>query len=130
MIERTSGPSGTNASPSGDLQADIVRVLDDTIRSLGYRTAGLDLTLRPIPLEGAWGFGSAVAFQLKRNGAHGGPQEIAERVASAVPTLPQLERVEAVNSYVNFYVDKNWYANRVVGQALAQGREYGCWASR
>ena len=44
-----------------------------------------------------------------------------------MPTLPQLERVEAVNGYVNFYVDKDWYANRVVGQALAQGREYGCW---
>ena len=44
-----------------------------------------------------------------------------------MPTLPQLERVEAVNGYVNFYVDKNWYANRVVGQVLSQGGEYGCW---
>jgi arginyl-tRNA synthetase len=127
MIERT---FGMNASPSGDLQADIVRVLDDTIRSLGYGTDGLDLTLRPIPLEGAWGFGSAVAFQLKRNGVAGSPQEIAERIAAAIPSLPQLERVEAVNSYVNFYVDKNWYANRVVGQVLSQGREYGCWPDR
>src|SRR5437763_13528831 len=91
-----------NASPSGDLQADIVRVLSDTIRSLGYNTEGLDLTLRPIPLEGAWGFGSAVAFQLRRNGAPGTPQEIAERVATAIPKLPQLERVEAISSYVNF----------------------------
>src|SRR5437588_4487784 len=127
MIERT---SDMNASPSGDLQADIVRVLSDSIRALGYNTDGLDFTLRPIPLEGAWGFGSAVAFQLKRNGAAGSPQEVAERVAAAVPRLPQLERVEAVNSYVNFYVDKNWYANRVVGQVLAQGRGYGCWPDK
>src|SRR5437868_11522972 len=117
----------TNASPSGDLQAQIVRTLADTVRALGYGVDNLDLTLRRIPLVGAWGFGSAVAFQLKRNGAPGSPQEIAERVASAIPTLPQLERVEAVNSYVNFYVDKNWYANRVVGQVLAQGGDYGCW---
>lgn len=124
MIERA---SDMNASPSGDLQAEIVRVLADTIRSLGYNADGLDLTLRPIPLEGAWGFGSAVAFQLRKNGATGSPQEIAERVAAAVPNLPQLERVESVNSYINFYVDKDWYANRVVSQVLAQGREYGCW---
>src|SRR5438045_9698697 len=109
MIQDT---PGVNASPSGDLQAEIVSALADTIRSLGYSTDGLDFTLRPIPLEGAWGFGSAVAFQLlRRNGAAGKPQEIAERVAAALPTLPQLERVEAVNSYVNFYVAKNWYAN-------------------
>src|SRR4029453_8152259 len=99
MIERT---FGMNASPSGDLQADIVRVLDDTIRSLGYGVEGLDLTLRPIPLEGARGVGAALAFPLNRNGVPGSPQEIAERIAAAVQTLPQLERVEAVNSYVNF----------------------------
>src|SRR5207253_6181199 len=110
--------------------AEIVSVLADTIRSLGYSTEGLEFTLRSIPLEGAWGFGSAVAFQLKRNGAAGSPQEVAERVAAAVPRLPQLERVEAVNSYINFYVDKHWYANRVVGQVLAQGRDYGCWPPR
>ncbi len=119
-----------NASPSGDLQADILRTLSDTIRSLGHSAEGLDLTLRPIPLEGAWGFGSAVGFQLRRNGVPGNPQEIAERVASAVPPLPQLERVEAVSGYVNFYVDKNWYSNRVLSQALAQGKEYGCWPDK
>jgi arginyl-tRNA synthetase len=120
----------THASPSGDLQAEIVRALTDTIRSLGYSTDGLDFTLRPIPLEGAWGFGSAVAFQLRKAGATGTPQEIAERVAAAVPHIPQLERVESVNAYVNFYVDKDWYANRVVSQVLAQGRDYGCWPDR
>lgn len=115
------------ASPSGALQAEIVRALSDTVRSLGYDPGGLDLTLRPIPLEGAWGFGSAVAFQLRRFGATGAPQDIAQQVAAAVPHIPQLEHVEAVNGYVNFYVDKNWYANRVVGQALSQGKDYGCW---
>ena len=100
------------------------------IQSLGFPTEGLDLTLRPIPLEGEWGFGSAVAFQLRRVGATGNPKEIAEQVVAAVPSLPQLQRVEAVNGYVNFYVDKDWYANRVVGQVLSQGREYGCWPSK
>jgi arginyl-tRNA synthetase len=122
--------SGINASPSGDLQAEIVRVLQDTLRSLGYSADGLDLTLRPIPLEGAWGFGSAVAFQLRKQGATGTPQELAERIATAVPNLPQLERVESVNSYINFYVDKDWYANRVVSQVLSQRGRYGCWPAK
>src|SRR5438874_11300431 len=116
-----------HASPSGDLQAEIIRSLRDAVGSLGYDAEELDLTLRPIPLEGAWGFGSAVAFQLRRFGATGSPQEIAQRVTAAVPNIPQLERVEAVNGYVNFYVDKDWYANRVVGQALSQGKAYGYW---
>jgi arginyl-tRNA synthetase len=113
-------------SPSGELQGEIVRALESAIGTLGHSTEGLDLTLRPIPLEGAWGFGSAVAFQLRRVGAQGKPAEIAARVAEALPELPQIERVEVVNNYVNFYVDRGWYANRVVNQVLERGAEYGC----
>jgi arginyl-tRNA synthetase len=113
------------ASPSGELQGDITHAIEQAITSLGHTTEGLDLTLRPIPLEGAWGFGSAVAFQLRRVGAQGNPAEIAQRVADALPALPQVERVEVVNNYVNFYVDKGWYANRVVAQVLERGEEYG-----
>jgi arginyl-tRNA synthetase len=117
-------------SPSSELQGDIVRALRSAIGTLGHSTEGLDLTLRPIPLEGAWGFGSAVAFQLRRVGAQGNPAEIAARVAEALPELPQIERVEVVNNYVNFYVDRGWYANRVVNQVLERGAEYGCLPSR
>jgi arginyl-tRNA synthetase len=121
---------GIHASPSGDLQDEIINALVGAVQSLGFPTEGLDFTLRPIPLEGEWGFGSAVAFQLRRVGATGNPKELAEKVAAAVPPLPQLQRVEAVNGYVNFYVDKNWYANRVIGQVLMQGPQYGCWPPR
>ena len=114
------------AAPSGELQAGITRALEEVVGRLGHPTEGLDLTLRPIPLEGAWGFGSAVAFQLRRVGAQGNPAEIAQRVAEALPALPQVERIEVVNNYVNFYVDKGWYANRVVSGVLAGGEKYGC----
>ncbi len=123
-------PTDKHASPSGELQAEIVRAISDAIRSLGYSVEGLDLTLRPIPLEGAWGFGSAVAFQLKKQGAQGSPMEIAERVAAALPSLEQIERVEVVNNYLNFYVDKDWYANRVVAQVLSERDAYGCWPAK
>ncbi len=119
-----------HASPSGDLQDEIMNALVAAVASLGFPTESLDFGLRPIPLVGEWGFGSAVAFQLRRVGATGNPKDIAEQVAGAVPSLPQLQRVEAVNGYVNFYVGKDWYANRIVGQALTQRKEYGCWPSR
>jgi arginyl-tRNA synthetase len=123
-------PAPLHASPSGDLQSEILRALAQTITSLGHPAEQVDLTLRPIPLEGQWGFGSAAAFQLRKFGAAGNPQELAERIASAIPALPQLQRVEAVNGYVNFYVNQDWYANRIIGQVLTQHQEYGCWPSR
>ncbi|MGA7732098.1 MAG: arginine--tRNA ligase [Chloroflexia bacterium] len=119
-----------HASPSGDLQAEIARGLDEAIQSLGYPTEGLDLTLRPIPLEGEWGFGSTVSFQLRKVGATASPPELARQLVEAVPHLPQIGRVEAVNGYVNFYVDRDWYANRVIGQVLTQKEQYGCWPGR
>jgi arginyl-tRNA synthetase len=128
MIEKLD--NSVHASPSGDLQAEIVQALDMAVRKLGYPTDGLDLSLRAIPLQGEWGFGSAVAFQLRKVGAQGSPPEIAARVVAAVPHLPQIGRVEAVNGYVNFYVDKDWYANRVIGQVLTQQEKYGSWPSR
>ncbi|HUP27356.1 MAG TPA: arginine--tRNA ligase, partial [Chloroflexia bacterium] len=127
MIET---PPNKNASPSAELQAGIISAITDAIKALGHNVEGLDLTLRPIPLEGAWGFGSAVAFQLKKQGAQGSPMEVAERIAAALPTLQQIERVEVVNNYINFYVDKDWYANRVVAQVLSETDEYGCWPPR
>jgi arginyl-tRNA synthetase len=120
----------TQASPSGEIQAEITRALVEAVQSLGYSTEGLDLTLRPIPMDRAWGFGSTLAFQLRRVGADGTPAELAQKVVSALPPLPQIERVEVVNSYINFYVDVNWYSNRIVQQVLARTSDYGCWPGR
>ncbi|HEY0070453.1 MAG TPA: arginine--tRNA ligase, partial [Chloroflexia bacterium] len=129
-LERSEGSELTHASPSGDLQAAIIQALRAAIGSLGYDASGLDLTLKPIPLEGAWGFGSAVAFQVRKLGATGSPQEIAQQIREALPELPAVERVDVVNAYINFYIDRDWYANRIVGQVLSQGIDYGCWPDR
>jgi arginyl-tRNA synthetase len=119
-----------HASPSGDLQAAIIEALRQAVGSLGYDASGLDLALKPIPLEGAWGFGSTAAFQMRKLGATGNPQELAPRISEALPPLAAVERVEVVGAYVNFYIDKDWYANRIVSQVLARGQEYGCWPDR
>ncbi|HEX8231409.1 MAG TPA: arginine--tRNA ligase [Chloroflexia bacterium] len=119
-----------HASPSGDLQASIIEALREAVRSLGFDASGLDLALKPIPLEGAWGFGSTVAFQMRKLGDGGSPQEHAERIREALPSLAAVERVEVVNAYINFYIDRDWYANRIIGQVLSQGGEYGCWPDK
>ena len=83
-----------HASPSGDLQAAIIEALRQAVGSLGHDASGLDLALKPIPLEGAWGFGSTVAFQMRKIGATGNPQELAPRIREALPPLAAVERVE------------------------------------
>ncbi|HYP20497.1 MAG TPA: arginine--tRNA ligase [Chloroflexia bacterium] len=129
-LEQSEGSKLHNASPSGDLQAAIIEALREAVASLGYDASGLDMALKPIPLEGAWGFGSTVAFQMRKLGVTGSPQEVAQRIHEALTPLPAVERVEVVGAYVNFYIDRDWYANRIVSQVLAQGEAYGCWPDR
>ncbi|MEO5950986.1 MAG: arginine--tRNA ligase, partial [Chloroflexia bacterium] len=122
--------NSAHASPSGELQSEIAGGLASAVESMGFPTDGLDLTLRPIPLDGEWGFGSTLSFQLRKVGATGNPKDIAQQLVDALPHLPQIARVEAVNGYVNFYVDRDWYANRIVGQVLTQREAYGSWPDR
>ncbi|MFB9329361.1 arginine--tRNA ligase [Paenibacillus aurantiacus] len=52
------------------------------------------------------------------------PQAIAEELKSRI-NLGEVERIEAVSGYLNFYLDSARFAVSVIGEALAQGTRYG-----
>lgn len=47
-------------------------------------------------------------------------QELAEKLSS-----PLIERVEAVNGYINIFLSRNGITDRLIGSILAEGRDYG-----
>ena len=116
------------------------------------------LGLRPVPFAGTWGVASSVCLGLandvvmaelaaageleglskkeaKRRAAETAParaQALADQVAAAVRTgsPDAFSRVEAVNGYVNVYVEANVVAARLIGEVVGHGAAYGQGAPR
>lgn len=53
------------------------------------------------------------------------PVVIAQELASAIPANEVVTKVEAVNGYLNFFVDKLGRAKEVLNSVLKKGAEYG-----
>lgn len=53
------------------------------------------------------------------------PQQIAEDLKSACASAEFVERVDAVNGYLNFYWNRQRFAGNVLGQVLSQKENYG-----
>ncbi|MGI8587347.1 MAG: arginine--tRNA ligase [Chloroflexia bacterium] len=116
----------TELLPSGSV-LDLANLLRDnletTLRRLGYAPPEKALEVRRQPLEGRWGYGSAVCKALGR-----GPdaaQQIAEELVAAFPAHPLVHKVEAIKGFVNFYVDVPAYADLLVREVLARGEAWG-----
>src|SRR5215211_4735837 len=118
--------------------------IESALSDLGFSTRVRDL--RPVPFAGTWGVASSVclslanelvlrdleqtgkleglskkeAKQLASEGRASKAQELAEQVAARVGTQPGISRVEAVNGYVNIYLDANVVAGRMIGEVLDQ----------
>jgi arginyl-tRNA synthetase len=123
--------------------------IEAALSDLGFSTRVRDL--RPVPFSGTWGVASSVclslanelvlrdleqtgkleglskkeAKQLANEGRAAKAQELAEQVAARVGTQPGIARVEAVNGYVNIYLDANTVAGRLIGEVLDQREAYG-----
>jgi arginyl-tRNA synthetase len=87
----------------------------------------------PTPFEGQWGFGTNACFQAAAAEARAGgkinvpfrAQEIAETVLKDLDPLTGFIRIEAVNGYLNLYVNPAEYAQRVIDSVLEQGERFG-----
>ncbi|MDF1500169.1 MAG: arginine--tRNA ligase [Anaerolineales bacterium] len=87
----------------------------------------------PIPFRSQWGFGTAVCFQVAAAEARSGKQvhvpsrakEISEHLSRALDPLEGFETIEAANGYINLYINKSVYSNRVVNTVLENATEFG-----
>lgn len=85
------------------------------------------------PFSGQWGFGTAVCFQAAAQEARRGKkinvreraQEIAELLSEKLGLPEGFARVEAINGYLNLYIDPEIYALRVVDTVLSEKENFG-----
>jgi arginyl-tRNA synthetase len=85
------------------------------------------------PFSGQWGFGTTACFQSaalearndKSINVRQRAKEIAEALSKKLDTPQGFARIEAVNGYLNFYIDPEKYALRVVDTILAEKDSFG-----
>lgn len=61
-----------------------------------------------------------LAKQLKKS-----PLKIAEEIAAQIRTAEGIEKVEAINGYVNFFIDRKKAAVNILGQIMKDKERYG-----
>lgn len=99
-------------------EADVEEALKQAFSAEGV--AAQAVPLRKIPFNDGWGFATPLA---KAQGKEG--PAIAERVAERLHGSGEFERAEAVNGFVNVYVDAAQAAGHVLAGILAEGDRYG-----
>ncbi len=85
------------------------------------------------PFSGQWGFGTAACFQSAALEARSGKkinvrdraQETAESISQKLGTPKGFARIEAINGYLNLYIDPEIYALRVVETILTEKEDFG-----
>ncbi|NOZ58678.1 MAG: arginine--tRNA ligase [Euryarchaeota archaeon] len=92
------------------------------IKALGFE---IEVPLEE-PRQGYGDLATAVCFSLAKK-LKKPPVEIAEELASRIDLSRArfIERVEALNGFINFYLNFNALAEAVVGEILEKGGEYG-----
>lgn len=53
------------------------------------------------------------------------PVQIAEELAAVIPQDEQIERIESVSGYLNFFLNRSLYIREVLAYALKTGESYG-----
>jgi arginyl-tRNA synthetase len=102
-------------------EADVEAALREAFAAAGVQ---VDLVpLRKIPFNDGWGFASHLALAQGRG--KDGAQALASQVADHLTAGGRFERAEAVNGYVNVYVNAARAAGHVLAGILAEGQGYG-----
>ncbi len=81
------------------------------------------IPLRKVPNAEGWGFATQLAMMQGRG--RDGAQVLATEVAERLTATGAFERVEAVNGFVNLYIDQRSAATSVMETVLAEGDRFG-----
>ena len=101
---------------------EILSALSNTLGDPGLSTAEIAAALE-IPPDTAMGDYAFPCFKLSKS-LRKSPMMISDALASAI-SADYLSRVESVKGYLNFFIDRATFAERVVSTAIAQGPVYG-----
>ena len=101
---------------------EILSALHNTLGDPGLSTAEIAAALE-IPPDTAMGDYAFPCFKLSKS-LRKSPMMISDALASAI-SADYLSRVESVKGYLNFFIDRATFAERVVSAALTQGPAYG-----
>ncbi len=115
-----------------DVQESVEAIIRKYCRKLKIPLA--ELKWQPIPFSGEWGLSSSffqtAADEIRATRGKGKPvpqraQEIAEEIRDQIGRVPGINRVEAVNGYLNLYFSTGSYAARVIDTIVKRGAEFG-----
>jgi arginyl-tRNA synthetase len=111
-------------APPADLRAHLAALFAAALEQLAPEQRGMPIALERPKLAGHGDYACNLALQLakplKRN-----PREVAEKLVSALPASPVVDRVEVAGAgFVNVFL-KAAAKQSVVRQALAEGEAYG-----
>ena len=101
---------------------EILSALCNTLGDPGLSAAEIAAALE-IPPDTAMGDYAFPCFKLSKP-LRKSPMMISDTLASAI-SADYLSRVESVKGYLNFFIDRATFAERVVSAALDQGPAYG-----
>jgi arginyl-tRNA synthetase len=107
-------------------EAAVEQALRRAFGASGVQVA--EVPLRRIPFNDGWGFATQLALAQGRGKE--GAQSLASEVAQRLATSREFERAEAVNGFVNVYVDAAQAGGHVLEGILAEGDRYGAGESR
>lgn len=98
------------------------------LEATGTFTADAALKLLSVPPDTTHGNFTIPCFSLAKT-MRKAPKIIAEELAAQVKLPSGLSKVEAVNGYLNFFIDRGFLAKSTLDDVAAKGLEYGHAAS-
>jgi arginyl-tRNA synthetase len=114
-----------NANPWGEFKRDVLLALEDAFSQLGWEAPkNLEQTFEEPPDQTLGDLASTVCFELAKK-LHKSPAELAKNLVEAVKPEGMVAHVEAVGSYVNFFVNISKLTDLTLQTIEKSDAEYG-----
>lgn len=114
-----------------NLKEEIAKVLKDKIDTILSNSAtGVDfkiddiVTMLEYPPDYKMGDLALPCFKLSR-ALRKGPPQIAQELSNGLESSPLISRAEALNGYLNIYLNPGYFSGNVLGEILDMGDNYG-----